>query len=76
MEDERAALHAANRAWWNREAERGVGQKDGDRDWRRVWDDPALGLDPEEWRWCGEVTGRDVCVLGSGDNLACFWSLQ
>ena len=41
-------------------------------DWRRCPADPAVALIREELELLGDVAGRDVCVLGSGDNLAVF----
>ena len=40
--------------------------------WRKCHRDPALVFLPHEMRFLGDVRGKDVCVLGSGDNEAVF----
>jgi SAM-dependent methyltransferase len=65
-------FHEANRrrwdagsAWWARRADtRGI--------WRKCHVDPSLALHSEELRWLGDVAGRHVAVLGSGDNQVVF----
>ena len=64
--------HEANRALWNasirwwkeREDERGL--------WRKAHVDPASVLAPAEMPFLKDVDGKDVCVLGSGDNEVAF----
>ena len=65
-------MHEANRTGWDavspvwqaRIEQRGM--------WHRCHLDPALVLDSRELAHLGSVSGRDVCVLGSGDNLVAF----
>lgn len=65
-------FHEANRAcwnewtaWWRKKADdRGV--------WRRCHRDPTLVLSPGEMRFLSDMPGKDVCVLGSGDNEVVF----
>lgn len=65
-------VHESNRGcwdewadWWRRKAdERGI--------WSRCHRDPTLVLSPAELRSLGDVRGKAVCVLGSGDNEVVF----
>jgi SAM-dependent methyltransferase len=65
-------LHEANRCCW--EAWSGWWARRADvRDiWRTCHLDPSLALHSEELRWLGDVAGRRVAVLGSGDNQVVF----
>lgn len=65
-------MHEANRRNWDavsadwakRMEERGV--------WRRCTREPGLALDMRELHWLGDLAGKRVAVLGSGDNLVAF----
>jgi len=64
--------HEANRALWNRSAGWWKEKEDERGLWRKAVDDPAAVLDPAERPWLEAVAGREVCVLGSGDNEVAF----
>jgi len=65
-------IHESNRRFWN--ASHPWWKERGDR--RGVWDrchlDPSLALTNPELRILGDVSGKDACVLGSGDNQVVF----
>ncbi len=70
------AIHEANREHWNEAAERWERLEEEGGLWQRCPSEPdlafpggALGLVREA---AGSITGKDVCVVGSGDNLAAF----
>lgn len=60
--------HRANRDRWNL-ASAGYAAK---HDPRRAWRQPERVFLEQELDLIGEIEGRQVCVLGSGDNLAVF----
>jgi ubiquinone/menaquinone biosynthesis C-methylase UbiE len=45
---------------------------DEGKDWRKYPTDPSLAFSPSELVHVESTEGCDVCVLGSGDNLAVF----
>ena len=63
-EANRRGWDAVSAGWQTRVEARGV--------WRRCHREPELVLAPPELRWLRELDGREVGVLGSGDNLVCF----
>ncbi len=68
-------MHEANRRKWDASASRWKERRDSDTDWRRCVIDPSIGFDPgtlEAIQRHVDPDGSDVCVLGSGDNLAAF----
>ncbi|MBL7074859.1 class I SAM-dependent methyltransferase [candidate division KSB1 bacterium] len=65
-------IHEANRKGWDAAALAGLGQADRTIDWRRCHRDARLVFTEQELKWLGNVSGKRVCVLGSGDNLAVF----
>ena len=72
MPDSENPLHEANRKGWDAVSARWQANIDATFDWRRVPEDIRLVLDEEELKYFGSVSGRSVCVLGSGDNLVAF----
>ena len=64
--------HEANRAFWNASAEWDKEKEDKRGLWRRCHRDPTLVLSPAEMPFLGNIRGKDVCVLGSGDNQVVF----
>jgi len=64
--------HEANRRGWEAVSPYWQQGIDAQGAWRRCHREPDLVLMPEELACLGDVTGRDVCVLGSGDNLVVF----
>ena len=70
------AIHEANRRYWNESAGRWEHLEEEGGLWRRCSKEPelafaggALTLVREA---AGPVSDKDVCVIGSGDNLAAF----
>ena len=65
-------MHEANRRGWDAASAGWQATVERDVDWRRCPADPAVALIEKELELLADVAGRDVCVLGSGDNLAVF----
>lgn len=65
-------LHEANRQNWNAVAADWAKHVDERGVWRRCAQEPGLALDARELHWLGDVRGKRVAVLGSGDNLVVF----
>lgn len=69
-------MHDANRRYWERSADGWAELRDRDGLWRRCPQEPAIafaGAAYEQIRECqGDLTGKQVCVIGSGDNYAAF----
>ena len=65
-------FHEANRACWNEWAEWWRKKTDDRGVWRRCHRDPTLVLSPGEMHFLSDMRGKDVCVLGSGDNEVVF----
>lgn len=65
-------IHEANRKRW--EAASDEWARGGDRRgvWRRSPTEPALVLCDRQRAHLGDLTGKDVCVLGSGDHEVAF----
>ena len=64
--------HEQNRAAWNSWADWWREKADKRGIWRKAHLDPQLVLSPGEMRFLGYVKGKDVRVLGSGDNEVVF----
>ena len=69
-------MHEANRRYWNEVAERWERLEEEGGVWQRCASEPelafaggALGMVREV---AGSTTGKDVCVVGSGNNHAAF----
>ena len=65
-------MHEANRKGWDAASADWQAAVERNVDWRRCPADPAVALIKEELELLCDVAGKDVCVLGSGDNLAVF----
>ena len=65
-------FHRANRARWNLGAAEWAASHDRRGTWRIAHRQPEQVFLGQELDLIGSVEGRDVCVLGSGDNLAVF----
>ena len=68
----RYPMHEANRRGWDAVAAQWQAGIDARVDWRDIPDDIRIALDDVELKYLGDVSGRSVCVLGSGDNLVVF----
>ncbi len=64
--------HRANRDRWNLGAAEWAASHDRRGTWRIAHRQPEQVFLRQELDLIGSVEGRDVCVLGSGDNLAVF----
>ncbi len=64
--------HRANRDRWNLGAAEWAASHDRRGTWRIAHRQPEQVFLVQELDLIGSVEGRDVCVLGSGDNLAVF----
>ena len=65
-------LHEANRKMWNAGTSRWKAMHDRRGTWKHCHQDPSLVFNTRELEYLTDIAGRDVCVLGSGDNLAVF----
>jgi SAM-dependent methyltransferase len=69
-------MHEANRRAWDRAAEGWRALRDRDAQWQQCPQHPELAFEGEaldQIRDClGTIAGKDVCVVGSGDNYAAF----
>jgi 2-polyprenyl-3-methyl-5-hydroxy-6-metoxy-1,4-benzoquinol methylase len=69
-------FHEANRKHWDSAARRWRQLRDRDQLWRKVSEQPALAFDGGTLdlirQFLGELAGKRVCVIGSGDNYAAF----
>ncbi|MEI6520226.1 MAG: class I SAM-dependent methyltransferase [bacterium] len=65
-------FHEANRKSWDAAASAGRGQVDNSKNWRACYEDASIFFLAEEMTWLLGISGKSVCVLGSGDNVAVF----
>ena len=65
-------MHEANRRGWDAVSAGWQAAVERNVDWRRCPEDPTIALGKRELDLLGKVAGKDICVLGSGDNLAVF----
>lgn len=69
-------IHETNRRYWNTNASAWKALRERDGNWRRCLDEPELGFAGKTFQLiqtaCGDLTGRSVCVIASGDNYAAF----
>ena len=64
--------HEANRAFWDASTNWWKQQEDERGLWLRAHQNPSLILSPSGMPFVKDVDGKDVCVLGSGDNEVAF----
>lgn len=65
-------FHEANRKGWDAVSPGWQAKIDGQGIWRQAATDPTVVFDKLELDYLGDVQGKQVCVLGSGDNLIAF----
>ncbi len=65
-------MHEANRKGWDAASPHWQATIEERVDWRRCPADPTIALSRQELDHLGDVSGKDVVVLGSGDNLVVF----
>ncbi|MDE2846926.1 MAG: class I SAM-dependent methyltransferase [Gemmatimonadota bacterium] len=68
----RHPMHEANRRGWDAAAAQWQAGIDARVDWRNIPGNIRIALDDIELKYLGDVSGRSICVLGSGDNLVAF----
>lgn len=64
--------HEANKTRWNADADNWAKSADGRGLWKRCHQEPGLVLSTYELRHLRGLSGKRVCVLGSGDNQVVF----
>lgn len=64
--------HEANQAFWDASTKWWKQKEDKRGLWMKAHTDPALVLSQAEMPFVKDVAGKDVCVLGSGDNEVAF----
>ena len=64
--------HEANRAFWNASTNWWKEKEDQRGLWMKAHQDPSLVLSSAEMLFLKDIDGKDVCVLGSGDNEVAF----
>jgi len=65
-------FHDSNRRRWDAGSASWAHRADTRGIWKKCHLDPTLALFPAELTWLGDVAGKDVAVLGSGNNEAVF----
>ena len=65
-------MHEANRKGWDAESPHWQAMIEERVDWRKCPDDPTIALSRQGLEHLGDVSGKNVVVLGSGDNLVVF----
>jgi SAM-dependent methyltransferase len=69
-------MHETNRQWWDATAERWRELRERDGLWRTCLQEPEVAFEGEAFeliqRCVGALAGKEVCVIGSGDNYAAF----
>lgn len=69
-------IHEVNRRHWDAAADRWRELRDSDGLWRCCVQKPEVAFEGEAFelinRYLGTLKGKEVCVIGSGDNYAAF----
>ena len=65
-------IHEANRRSWDAVSPHWQKKIDECGEWRRCPAEPGLALAQPELDYLGEISGKEICVLGSGDNVVVF----
>lgn len=65
-------MHDANRKGWDAASPHWQAMIEERVDWRKCPTDPTIALSRQELEHLADVSGKDVVVLGSGDNLVVF----
>ena len=64
--------HQSNQAFWDASANWWKEKEDHRGLWRKAHENPSLVLGPLEMSFVNNIGGKEVCVLGSGDNEVAF----
>ncbi len=67
-----SGMHEANRMGWDAVSPHWQAMIEERVDWRKCPSDPTIALSRQELQHLGDVSGKDVVVLGSGDNQVAF----
>ena len=69
-------IHEANRQHWNSQATTWEERLNRDGRWRRCHKEPELAFEGETLstirEMVGDLRGKQVCIIGSGDNMAAY----
>jgi SAM-dependent methyltransferase len=65
-------FHEANRRRWDAASSSWAARADTRGTWRKCHLDPSLTLHAAELAWLRDIAGKQVVVLGSGDNQVVF----
>lgn len=65
-------MHEMNRKRWDAGSEQWAKGADSRGLWRRCPSEPELVLSAKELEYVADISGKRVCVLGSGDNQVVF----
>ncbi len=65
-------FHEANRKGWDAASPGWQAKVEARGEWRRAVIDPRIAFDQSELNHLGNVKDKQVCVLGSGDNIVAF----
>jgi SAM-dependent methyltransferase len=65
-------FHEANRRRWDAGSTSWAHRADTRGIWGKCHRDPSLALHSAELKWLSDVAGKNVAVLGSGDNQVAF----
>jgi ubiquinone/menaquinone biosynthesis C-methylase UbiE len=65
-------IHEANKKRWDAASERWPKGANNRGLWKRCPTEPRLVLCDKELEYLGDISGKHVCVLGSGDNQVVF----
>lgn len=65
-------FNEANRRRWEAAAASWAHHADTRGIWKKAHQNPLLTLHPSELKWIGNIDGKRVAVLGSGDNQVVF----
>lgn len=65
-------MHELNRKGWDVMSPYWQAKVNATEDWRKCHIDPTLALKQQELKYLGNISGKDACVLGSGNNLVAF----
>ncbi len=65
-------VHVANKKYWDAAAKRWEERADSRGLWKRCPQEPQLVLCKKELEFLGNIKGKHICVLGSGDNQVVF----
>jgi len=70
------SLHKANQQYWDALSSHWKELRDRDGLWQRCPHEPDLAFEGDALNvintFCGNLEGKEVCVIGSGDNYAAF----